>query len=159
MGKCYKRSVIKTKLIMEKGVEFIKDKKENIVAIIIYRDYQKDGVEFFTPDNFSQQLALISHKTGHIIEAHTHNIVKRDIHLTQETLFIKKGKLKVNFYDRDKNYFDSRVLRSGDTILLADGGHGFEILEDVDMIEVKQGPYLSDKDKSRFKGVEDMLKI
>ena len=139
---------------MQKDTEFIKDKKKDIVAIIIYSDYQKEGLEFFTPGDFSQQLGFISYKAGKTIEAHTHNIVKRDIHLTQETLFMKKGKLKVNFYDNDRNYFDSRILGAGDTILLAGGGHGFDILEDIEMIEVKQGPYISDEDKSRFKGIE-----
>lgn len=139
---------------MKKNSEIVKDKKDSIIAIIVYNDYQKEGVNFFTPGDFSQQLAFISHKTGKVIEAHTHNVSKRDIHLTQETLFIKKGKLRVNFYDNNKNYFDSRILEKGDVILLAGGGHGFEVLEDVEMIEVKQGPYLSDGDKSVFKGVE-----
>lgn len=139
---------------MQKGTEIIKDKSNNTIAIIIYNNYQGEGVNFFTPGDFSQQLAFISHKTGKIIGAHVHAVSKRDIHLTQETLFIKKGKLKVNFYDNDKNYFDLRILEKGDVILLADGGHGFEILEDVEMIEVKQGPYLNDNDKVGFRGVE-----
>lgn len=141
---------------MQKGTEIIKDKNGNTIAIIVYNDFQKEGVSFFTSDNFSQQLAFISHKSGKTIGAHVHNIAKRDIHLTQETLFVKKGKLKVNLYDDDKNYFDSRVLGQGDVILLTSGGHGFEILEDVDMVEVKQGPYLNDNDKVRFKGVEEL---
>lgn len=138
---------------MEKNIETIKD-KDNIVAIVIYNSFNKEGTTFFTPDDFSQQLAFISHKSGKIIEAHVHNVSERNIHLTQETLFVKKGKLKINFYDNDKNYFDSRILESGDIILLSGGGHGFEFLTDVDMVEVKQGPYLNDNDKVRFKGIE-----
>lgn len=133
-----------------KNIEVIKN-KEDIIAIIIYNHYQKEGIEFFTPDDFSQQIAFISYKTGHIIPAHTHNVVKRDIHFTHETLFIKKGKLKINFYDTEKNYLESRILGPGDVILLAGGGHGFEFLENVEMIEVKQGPYLGDNDKAIFK--------
>lgn len=140
---------------MEKGAETIKDKKGTIIAIIVYNDYQKEGVGFFTAANFSQQLAFISHKSGKTIGAHVHSVSKRDIQLTQETLFVKKGKLKVNFYDDEKTYFDSRILGSGDVILLTAGGHGFEILEDVNMIEVKQGPYLNDSDKVSFKGIEN----
>jgi len=140
---------------MQKGTEIIKDKNGKTIAIIVYNDYQKEGVDFLTPGEFSQQLAFISYKTGKTIGAHSHNICNRDISLTQEALFIRKGKLKVNFYDDDKNYFDSRVLEPGDVILLACGGHGFEILEDVDMIEVKQGPYTSDEYKDAFKGIEE----
>ena len=139
---------------MEKGVEIIKDKNGNTIAIIVYNDYQKEGVSFFTPGDFSQQLAFISHKSGKTIGAHIHSVSKRDIHLTQETLFIKKGELRVNFYDNDKNYFDSRTLAGGDIVMLCSGGHGFEVVKDVEMVEVKQGPYLDDKDKVRFKGIE-----
>ncbi len=137
-----------------KNIEIIKD-KEDIIAIIIYKDYQKEGVKFFTPADFSQQLAFISHKKGKIIGAHSHNIVRREVRFTQEVLVIKKGILKVNFYDSGNNYFLSKILRTGDIILLSGGGHGFEVLEDLEMIEVKQGPYLEDGDKTRFKGVEE----
>ncbi len=139
---------------MTKETETIKDKKGNIIAIIIYNDFHKEGTNFFTPSDFSQQLAFISRKAGEKIPAHTHNIIKRDIFYTQETLFIKKGKIKVNFYNNDKNYFDSRILNEGNTILLASGGHGFEFLEDSELIEIKQGPYLNDADKVRFNGIE-----
>ena len=136
-----------------KDIEIIK-KDDEVLAIIIPSNYQSEGTKFFTPGDFSQQLAVISRKAGGVIGAHTHNIVKRDIHFTQETLFIKKGKVKVNFYDEGKNYFDSRILNVGDIILLASGGHGFEFLEDAEIIEVKQGPYLGEEDKTRFKGIE-----
>lgn len=139
---------------MEKGAEIIKDINGNIIAVIVYDDYHKEGINFLTPADFSQQLAFLSHKSGKTIEAHVHNIAERDIRLTQETLFIKKGKLKINFYDNKKNYFESRTLCPGDTILLASGGHGFEFLEDTEIIEVKQGPYLNDNDKVRFRGIE-----
>ncbi len=138
---------------MEKGLETIKNNGA-IFAIIIYNDFKKDKTEFFTPPEFSQQLAFNTRKAGETIQAHTHNIVQRSIKLTQEVLFMKKGKMKVNFYDNEKKYFDSRVLEPGDTILFADGGHGFEFLEDVEMIEVKQGPYLGEQDKTLFKGIE-----
>lgn len=136
---------------MKNKLEIIK-KRKDILAIIIYNNYHTDGTKFFSPDSFSQQLAYISHKKGHIIEAHIHNVIKREINFTQETLVIKKGKIKVNFYDSAKKYIGSRILNSGDVILLARGGHEFKVLEDVEMIEIKQGPYLAEKDKIRFEG-------
>ena len=138
---------------MEK-FEFIKNGNETI-AIVVYNSHQKEGINFFTPNEYSQQLAYMCHKKGKIIGAHTHQPVKRDIHLTQETLLIKKGKLKVNFYDGSQKYLGSRNLEAGDVVLLASGGHGFEVLEDVEMIEVKQGPYLDEDYKVRFKGIEE----
>ena len=124
----------------------------DLLAIIVPHAYSTDGITFFTPDSYSQQLACMHHGAGHIIEPHTHNPVPRQVYFTQEVLFIKKGKLRVDFYDDNKNYFQSHILVAGDTILLIKGGHGFEIIEDVDMIEVKQGPYVGEQDKTRFQG-------
>lgn len=136
-----------------KDIEIIKN-KQDIIAIILYSNYSSGGTNFFTPGNFSQQLAFISRKQNQAIKPHTHNIVKRDIHLTQETLLIKKGKVKADFYDSEKNYLESRILQAGDVLLLANGGHGFTALEDLEMIEIKQGPYLGNNDKTIFKGIE-----
>ena len=70
--------------------------------------------------------------------------------MTQETLFIRSGKVRVDFYSNDQHYVRSTILVSGDVILLSAGGHGLEILEPSEIIEVKQGPYDADKDKVRF---------
>ncbi|HSW61451.1 MAG TPA: hypothetical protein VLJ60_11665, partial [bacterium] len=77
----------------------------------------------------------------------------REVVYTQEVLVMRKGKLRVDFYDNERNYLESRILEAGDVILLASGGHGFEVIEDVEMIEVKQGPYAGENDKTRFVGV------
>jgi mannose-6-phosphate isomerase-like protein (cupin superfamily) len=120
------------------------------LAIIIKADFQKEGIEFFTPDDYSQQLAYMKHPKGKIIDPHVHNIVKRQVHLTQEVLVIKSGKLRVDFYTDEKEYLESYLLERGDVILLASGGHGFEVIEDLEMYEIKQGPYAGDNDKTRF---------
>lgn len=127
---------------------------EKIIAIIVRDDYQKTGVSFFTPNDFSQQLAFMSHEKGKKIQPHFHNKISRVINFTKEVLFIKKGKLRVDFYDDKQNYLESRILNAGDVILLVSGGHGFEALDDLEMFEVKQGPFYADKDKTRFESVE-----
>lgn len=124
-----------------------------ILAIIIPHSFAEPGIRFFTPDDFSQQLAYMSHPKGKIIDAHVHNPVLREVAYTQEVLFIRKGKLRVDFYNDGREYLESRVLVAGDVILLASGGHGMEALENLEMIEVKQGPYSGDQDKSRFDAV------
>ncbi|OFY26930.1 MAG: hypothetical protein A2X09_15095 [Bacteroidetes bacterium GWF2_43_11] len=121
-----------------------------LIAIIIRNNYSKNGVEFFTPNDFSQQLAYMNHKKGKVIAPHIHNPVKREIHLTKEVLVIKKGILKVDFYTDNRNYIESRYLEAGDVILLASGGHGFEVIEEIEMIEIKQGPYAGELDKTCF---------
>ncbi len=138
---------------MNNNIDIIKRDGE-IVAIIIPKNYHANDTEFFTPGSFFQQLGIICRKAGEVIDAHTHNIVKRDVYLTQEVLLIKKGKVKVNFYDSKKVFFEFRILEEGDIIMFAGNGHGFEILEDAEIIEVKQGPYLGDEDKTRFNGIE-----
>jgi hypothetical protein len=133
-----------------KYLDHIVDEKGEILAIILRAEHQQDGIEFFTPDDFPQQLGYMRHKKGHKIKPHMHNKFERTINYTFEVLFIKSGMVKVNFYDTNKAYFKSDVLNKGDVILLAFGAHGFDILEDSEMIEVKQGPYAGDDDKTRF---------
>ena len=96
------------------------------------------------------------HPTGKVIDAHIHNLVHRNVVMTQEVLIIKRGILRVDFYDEYEDYLESRNLYAGDIILLVSGGHGFQVLEEVEMIEVKQGPYAGENDKKRFKGIDEM---
>lgn len=129
-------------------------KKDRLLAIIIKNNYQTEGVDFITSDELSQQVAYMHHPIGKKILPHVHNLVQRNVIMTQEVLFIKKGKLRVDFYDDYKDYLESAVLFAGDVILLVSGGHGFEVLEELEMIEVKQGPYAGEQDKTRFDGVD-----
>ena len=93
------------------------------------------------------------HPAGHVIEAHAHNPVPRAVHFTREALFLRRGRLRVDFYMDTGEYFESRELGNGDVILLTAGGHGFEVLEEIEMIEVKQGPYGGDTDKRPIRGI------
>ncbi len=124
-----------------------------LLALILRAEYHADGIRFFTPDEFSQQLGYMNRPRGYVIPPHVHNPVTRSVHFTKEVLFIKSGKVRVDFYDDAQNYLESRILGSGDVVLLAFGGHGFEMLEPTEMIEVKQGPYAGDTDKTRFSPV------
>ncbi len=135
-------------------LEFIK-KKDKLLAMVIRDRYSCEGVDFITPNDYSQQVAYMHHPAGKVIDAHIHNLVHRNVVLTQEVLFIKKGKLRVDFYDDYEDYLESIVLQTGDVILLVSGGHGFVVLEEVEMIEVKQGPYSGDADKKRFSGIDE----
>jgi hypothetical protein len=123
---------------------------DKLLAIIIPHDFSAHGVNFLTPHILSQQLAFIHHPSGTLIDPHCHNPVSREVLYTQEVLVIKKGVLRVDFYDNQRNYLECRTLRAGDVILLTECGHGFEVLEELEMIEVKQGPYTGDNDKTRF---------
>lgn len=123
------------------------------MAVIVRRDYRKDGIEFFTPGTFSQQIGYMNRPAGYTIPPHVHTPVPREVMFTNEVLFIRRGRLRVDFYTDDEAYLESTVLATGDVILLARGGHGFEMIEPTEIVEVKQGPYAGDRDKRRFEGV------
>ena len=123
------------------------------LAILLRTAYKEEGIKFFTSDDFSLQLAYMNRKSGYVIQPHIHNSVPREVLFTKEVLFIKSGKVRIDFYDDEQTYLQSRVLEQGDVILLAFGGHGFEMLEESEIIEVKQGPYAGEADKTRFDGI------
>lgn len=124
-----------------------------LLALILSRGFNEPGIHFFTPNSYSQQLAYMRHGTGKVIPPHVHNAVVREVHYTLEVLVLKKGRLRVDFYSTSRQYIESRILEAGDTILLAAGGHGFEVLEEIEMLEIKQGPFVGESDKTRFQGV------
>ena len=126
---------------------------EKLLAIILRTSFQKEGIDFFTPSDFSQQLGYMKRCKGYKIQPHIHNKIERTIEYTQEVLFIKNGLVRVDFYKTDKTYFKSKILHAGDVILLSFGGHGFEMMKDSEIIEVKQGPFAGNIDKSRFQFV------
>jgi hypothetical protein len=124
--------------------------QEEILAIIVKAEYQNSGINFITPQNFSQQLGYMFREKGYQIAPHIHRKIKREIHNTQEVLILKKGKVKINFYNDEKLFLESAIIQTGDIVLLASGGHGFEMIEDSEIFEVKQGPYLAEDDKEKF---------
>jgi len=121
-----------------------------LLAIIVRHDFHQEGIEFFTPDEFSQQLAYMKRPKDYRIAPHVHNKVRREVLLTQEVLLIKSGRIRIDFYDDHQQCIDQRELAAGDVVLLAEGGHGLEMLEESEIIEVKQGPYAGDKDKTIY---------
>ena len=126
---------------------FIEEVKiDGVVAAIIVRSgFHPDGIQFVTPDDYSQQLGYMRRPAGYVIQPHVHLHVDRKASFTQEVLYMRKGRVRVDFYREDESYVDSREIFTGDVILLSTGGHGFEMLEESELIEVKQGPYLDDK--------------
>jgi mannose-6-phosphate isomerase-like protein (cupin superfamily) len=128
--------------------------KGEVLALILRAGYRAQGIHFFTPDHFSQQLAYMNRPQGYVIPPHVHNPVVREVHFTKEVLLLRSGRLRADFYDDERNYLESRILHQGDVLLLASGGHGFEMLEPCEIIEVKQGPYAGEADKTRFSGID-----
>ncbi len=131
-------------------IERIQSPAGDELALILRRNFHREGIEFLTANDYSQQLGYMNRPAGYVIPPHVHNPVAREVRFTKEVLFVKSGRVRVDFYSDDQQYFESTVLEAGDVILLAFGGHGFEMLEPTEMIEVKQGPYVGEQDKTRF---------
>ena len=125
------------------------------LAVILRRSFKREGIEFLTANDYSQQLGYMNRPAGYVIPPHVHNPVAREVRYTKEVLFVKSGRVRVDFYTEEQAYIESTILETGDVILLAYGGHGFTMLEATEMIEVKQGPYVGNHDKTRFVGVPD----
>lgn len=121
-----------------------------IYAIILRKEYAHPGPSFFTPGEFSQQLGMLVHPQGKIVQRHRHKLVKREIFRTQEVLVLLEGKVRVEICTDDGEKIKTFNLRPGDAVLLARGGHRIKVLKASKMIEVKQGPYAGSDDKEFF---------
>jgi hypothetical protein len=131
-------------------IERIESETDGLLALIVRSGASENGAHFVTGDDSVHQLGILQWPRGHIIDAHVHNALTRTIESTQEVLFIRTGKVRVDLYTELREYKCSLTLLAGDVIFLASGGHGFEILEDANIVEVKQGPYEGEHEKTRF---------
>jgi len=133
--------------------------KKKLFAVIVKNKYRKKkGVTFFTPKEATQQFGYIKHPKNYIIQPHLHNKRLTKILYTTEVIILFKGILRVDFYDDKKKYLFSKEISKGDIIMLVSGGHGFKVIKNVEMIEVKQGPYSLSQDKKKFQ-ITDEKKI
>ena len=131
-----------------------------LLALIVSASHKSEGAEFLTPSSYPLQLGVLCHPKSYVIQPHLHTDSPRQVVATQEVLFLRKGKVRVDFFDDDCSYLESRILAAGHTILLVSGGHGFEALEELEMIEAKTGPFIGDKNKTRFDPIDaEQVKI
>ena len=125
--------------------------KNELLALIIKNKYiKKKGINFFTNNKLSQQVAYMNHKKGHVIQPHIHKKRLKKIYDTSEVLIILDGTMRVDFYDNKKKYLFNRKLIKNDIIILLKFGHGFKIDKNCKFIEVKQGPFDPNRDKFKF---------
>lgn len=128
---------------------------EELLSVIIRDNFHAEGITFITPDDFPHQIGYMNREKDYMIVPHVHNKVPRNIDFTQETLIIKSGVVRVDFFTQEQEYLESRMVYKGDIILLAAGGHGFKMIQPAEIIEIKQGPYAGAMDKVRFEPIDD----
>ncbi len=136
-------------------VEEIKFKNKTFAMIITPSSFKKKGISFFTKNSFNQQVGFMKHHKDKKILPHVHNKVIRKLSATTEVIYIIKGKLRVDFYTKYKKYLFSKVIKNKSILILIDGAHGFKVLEKIEMIEIKQGPYIEKKDKEKFIPIDE----
>ena len=112
----------------------------------------KDGLNFFSQDEDFIQVGVWGYGAGKELKAHIHNEVKREVHWTQEVLFVRIGKLRANIFNTSETKVADLEVNAGDIIILLRGGHGYEILvEGTQVLEIKNGPYVGpDRDRRRL---------
>lgn len=130
----------------------IKDGEDILARFIPSEVAWREGLNFFSNDCEFQQVGTWGYSANKKLLAHAHNIVDRNVSLTQEVLYIKSGSIKAAIYDMNGTFVTDLVAESGDILILLAGGHGYEILEDgTKVLEIKNGPYLgADKDRVRL---------
>jgi hypothetical protein len=130
--------------------------KKKLYALIIKETYQKKkGISFFTGNDCNQQIGFMSHPKDYLIKPHKHQKRETKIFITSEVIILQKGKLRVDFYDTKKKYLFSIIVKKNQIIMLVHGGHGFKVLKSVKMLEIKQGPFVSNKDKIKFDKIDE----
>jgi len=114
-----------------------------LLAIIRRDDEWPAGLSFCTPDELFIQAGSWQYDAGKLLAAHRHKVHERSVTKTQEVAYVKRGSMKVSIYTDDGALVAEPVLHSGDFVILAAGGHGYEILEDgTQVLEVKNGPFI-----------------
>lgn len=120
------------------------------LAYIIGADWEPDETSFLTPGHLPFQMGMIVYGAGSTLPAHVHLPITRQVEGTSECIIVRKGRCVLDIYTSERKFVASRELREGTIVLLLGGGHGFRMLEDTILFEVKQGPYAGNKDKARF---------
>ena len=130
--------------------------KRKLLALIVRAKYRKrKGITFFTPNESTQQFGYMKHKKNYLIKPHLHKRRITKMSYTTEVILLLQGELRVDFYNLFQKYLFSKILKKGDIIMLVHGGHGFKILKDIEMLEIKQGPYSLIRDKIKFKNIDE----
>ncbi len=131
------------------NIEVIYDNNSPL-CYIIRAALVPERTTFLTPPEFKQQVGFIVYPSGGEVKRHMHLDIERNLRGTSEVLIVKRGHCLMDVYNQEKQLVVTRELFEGDLMLMVGGGHGFRMLEDTILLEVKQGPYLEVEEKEHF---------
>jgi len=123
---------------------------ETCLAYIVRAGFLPDETIFLTPPEYKQQVGFVVYPVGGEVKQHTHRSLERHITGTSEVIIVKKGRCLLSVYNDDHKLVTTRELHPGDLMLMVGGGHGFSMLENTTLLEIKQGPYTGADEKVRF---------
>ena len=111
-------------------------------AEIIWASTRVEKTTFFSPAESSFQFGLLAHGAGYQEEPHFHRTVQREIDDLQQMFVVQRGVVAVQLYDDDGHLLREVTLNVGDAIVLIHGVHAIRVVEDMQCISVKQGPFM-----------------
>lgn len=121
-----------------------------VFAYVIRTAREPERTTFLTPDESIQQVGFVVHEAGSEVKRHYHLPIERTIVGTPEVLVVRSGRCEMDVYDSEQRFVATRELVAGDVMVMVGGGHGFRMLEDTVLLEVKQGPYFGTDEKAYF---------
>jgi hypothetical protein len=123
-------------------------------AEIIWADTQVDKTTFFSPADSSFQFGLLAHESGFVEAPHFHKAVDRKILDLQQMFIVQRGVVVVELFSDDGEKLREIKMEKGDAIVLIHGVHAIRVIEDMQCISVKQGPYLGEAEDKVFVDVK-----
>ena len=128
-------------------IEWIVDHAGTQLALIVRSEYTPVTTQFVTPNSFKQQVGFIVYAKDEAVKTHRHLPLERHLVGTSEAIIVRHGHALFRLHDLNRTLIATRELRTGDVILMINGWHGIEFIEDTVLLEIKQGPFLETKEK------------
>ena len=135
---------------MSELIHRILSKSGSLLAYIIRADFSPDITSFVTPPEHNFQVGFVVYPKDGAIQSHYHRKIDRKISNTSEVLVVRKGHCEIDIYDDEQILVETLEMTTGDVMVMVSGGHGFRIVEDTVLLEIKQGPYIGIDEKKRF---------
>lgn len=135
---------------MSEYIHRVRAQDGSVLAYIIRADFSSDITSFVTPPEHNFQVGLVVHQQDSSIQSHFHRTIDRHISNTSEVLVVRKGRCEIDVFDGNKMLIETLQMNVGDVMVMVAGGHGFRMLEDTVLLEIKQGPYIGIEEKERF---------